>query len=76
MTVMLVVKMTALVMAVMNIFTKIGAGKFIFLTDGLQLIIAVLLMALAVLVVYHCSRKLFEKPKKQAVQAAPTADAK
>ena len=76
MTVMLVVTMTALVMAVMNIFTKIGAGKFVFLTDGLQLIIAVLLMALAVLVVYHCSRKLFEKPKKQAVQAAPTADTK
>ena len=62
MSVMLVVTMTALCMAVGNIFVKIGAGKFVFLTDGLQLIIAVLLMALAVMVAYHCLRKLFEKP--------------
>jgi carbon starvation protein len=62
MSVMLVVTMTALCMAVGNIFVKIGAGKFVFLTDGLQLIIAILLMALAVMVAYHCLRKLFEKP--------------
>ncbi|WBY63766.1 MAG: Carbon starvation protein A [Thermocaproicibacter melissae] len=65
MTVMLVVTMTALVMAVVNIFVKMGAGKFEFLTDGLQLIVAVLLMALAVMVAYHCLRKLVEKPEVQ-----------
>ena len=74
---MLVVTMTALVMAVGNIFTKMGAGKFVFLTDGLQLIVAVLLMALAVLVAYHCLRKLVEKPEAQKkagdVGGKPTA---
>jgi carbon starvation protein len=62
MAVMLVVTMTALVMAVVNIFVKIGAGSFVFLTDGLQLIVALLLMSLAVMVAFHCFRKLAEKP--------------
>ena len=76
MTVMLAVTMTALCMAVGNIFVKIGAGKFVFLTDGLQLIVAVLLMALAVMVAYHCLRKLFEKPQSAKVEekAAVSAD--
>lgn len=77
MTFMLVVTMTALVMAVVNIFAKAGAGKFVFLTDGLQLIIAVMLMTLAVMVAYHCLRKLFEKPEKQSKTkaSAKSADA-
>jgi carbon starvation protein len=62
MTFMLGVTMTALVMAVWNIFIKLGHGQFVFLTDGLQLIVASLLMALAVMVAYHCLRKLAEKP--------------
>jgi carbon starvation protein len=65
MTMMLVVTMTALVMAVINIFVKIGAGQFVFLTDGLQLIVAVLLMALAIMVAYHCLQKLFGKEKNK-----------
>lgn len=69
MTVMLVVTMTALVMAVSNIFTKAGAGKFVFLTDGLQLIVALLLMALAVMVALHCFRKLADPVKAPAVPA-------
>lgn len=64
MTVMLLVTMTALVMAVVNIFVKIGAGRFVFLTDGLQLIVAVLLMSLAVMVAFHCFHKLAEKNPK------------
>lgn len=64
MTVMLAVTMTALVMAVVNIFAKAGAGQFVFLTDGLQLILAVALMSLAVMVTFHCVRKLTEKPEK------------
>lgn len=75
MTFMLVVTMTALVMAVVNIFAKAGAGKFVFLTDGLQLIIAVMLMALAVMVAYHCLRKLFEKPEKQSKTKASAKNA-
>ena len=74
MTFMLIVTMTALAMAVINIFTKVGAGKFVFLTDGLQLIIAVLLMALAILVVYHCMRKLFAKPKQQSKEKVSAAN--
>jgi len=70
MTVMLVVTMTALVQAVINIFTKIGVGKFVFLTDGLQLIVAVLLMALAVMVAYHCLQKLFCKEKAETPSSA------
>ena len=65
MTVMLAVTMTALVMAVINIFVKMGAGSFVFLTDGLQLIVAVLLMFLAVMVAFHCFHKLVEKPAKK-----------
>ena len=73
MTVMLVVTMTALVMAVVNIFKKAGAGQFVFLTDGLQLIVALLLMALAVLVAFHCLKKLFGKagePSKPVAEKA------
>lgn len=62
MTVMLIVTLTALVQAVVAICKKIFVtGGFNFLTDGLQFIVAVLLMALAVLVVLHCSKKLFGK---------------
>lgn len=70
MTAMLVVTMTALVMAVINIFRKITAGSFVMLTDGLQLIVAVLLMSLAVMVVLHCSKKLFGKVEKSETQPA------
>ena len=69
MTVMLAVTLTALVMAVVNIFVKVGAGQFVFLTDGLQLIVAVLLMALAVMVVFHCVKKLFAKKPSPAPAA-------
>ena len=60
MTIMLVVTLTALVQAVAGICRKLFVtGGFQFLTDGLQLIVAVLLMALAVMVALHCSKKLF-----------------
>ena len=62
MTIMLVVTLTALVQAVVGICKKLFVtGGFSFLTDGLQLIVAVLLMALAVMVVLHCSKKLTGK---------------
>lgn len=62
MTIMLIVTLTALVQAVAGICKKLFVtGGFSFLTDGLQLGVAVLLMALAVMVVMHCSKKLTGK---------------
>ena len=57
-------------MAVANIFAKIGGGQFVFLTDGLQLIVAVLLMALAVMVAFHCLKKLAQKPGAVKIKEA------
>ena len=65
---MLCVTMTALVMSLYGIFTKITNGSFVFMIDGLQLILAIALMVLAVLVVKHCGKELLtgeiKEPKK------------
>ncbi len=63
MTFMFVVTMTALVISVYNIVLKLGAGSFVFMVDGLQLIIALALMTLAVLVVSNCWKELFRKTR-------------
>lgn len=55
---MFLVTMTALVMSVVGIITKLQAGTFVFMVDGLQLILALALMTLAVLVVKHCGKEL------------------
>ena len=60
MCMMLVVTFTTLIMAVIAIFKKLFiVGGFVFLTDGLQLIIAIALMLLALLVAANCFKKLF-----------------
>ncbi|MBR1658464.1 MAG: carbon starvation protein A [Synergistaceae bacterium] len=59
MTFMFVVTMSALVISVYNIVLKLGAGNFVFMVDGLQLIIALALMTLAVMVVSNCWKELF-----------------
>ncbi|MBQ7545047.1 MAG: carbon starvation protein A [Synergistaceae bacterium] len=59
MTFMFVVTMSALIISVYNIVLKLGAGSFVFMVDGLQLIIALALMTLAVLVVSNCWKELF-----------------
>ncbi|MBQ7219648.1 MAG: carbon starvation protein A [Synergistaceae bacterium] len=65
MTFMFVVTMSALIISVYNIVVKIGAGNFVPMVDGLQLVIALALMTLAVLVVYHCWKELISaKPSK------------
>lgn len=73
MIIMLLVTFTALVQSVVNICEKIFVvGGFSFLTDGLQLIIAILLMALAVMVALNCFKKLFgkmETPAEKSVKA-------
>ena len=58
MTVMFLVTMTALVMSVYGIICKLGDGSFVFMVDGLQLIIALALMTLAILVAKHCGGQL------------------
>ena len=55
---MFCVTMTALVMSVYGIVTKLMAGSFVIGVDGLQLVLALALMTLAVLVVKHCGREL------------------
>ena len=58
MTVMFIVTMSALVMTCVSIVGKFGTDQFVFWIDGLQMIIAVALMVLAVLVVKHCGKEL------------------
>ena len=58
MTFMFVATMLALLMSSYELATKIGTENFVFMTDGLQLIIAFALMILAVLIIRQCSREL------------------
>lgn len=61
MTIMLVVTFTALIQAAYGILKKIFVtGGFVFLTDGLQLIVAILLMALGFMVAFHSFNKMNE----------------
>ena len=70
MTFMFVVTMSALIISVYNIIMKLSAGSFVFMVDGLQLIIALALMTLALLVVTHCWRELVSaKAGKNTVTA-------
>lgn len=56
---MLVVTLTALGMSIYGIVKKIlFTGGFVFLTDGLQLIVAVALTTLAIMIVVHSVKKL------------------
>ena len=61
MTIMFCVTMNALGMSVWRIIGALSAGTFVFMVDGLQLIIAVALIALALMVVMHCLPKLSDK---------------
>lgn len=58
MAIMFVVTMTALVEQIIRIFSAWQAGTFVFMVHGLQFIVAVALIILALLVVYHCVLKL------------------
>ena len=58
MAIMFVVTMTALVEQIIRIFGAWQAGTFVFMVHGLQFIVAVALIVLALLVVYHCVLKL------------------
>ena len=63
MFVMLAVTFTALVQKTIALAANIAAHNATFLVDGLQLIVALLLMRLGVLVAYSCLKKLFTTTK-------------
>ena len=47
-----------------------NAGTAVFMVEGLQLIIAILLMVLGVVIVVNSGKELFNKKKESAKQAA------
>ncbi len=63
MFVMLAVTFTALVQKTIALVANVVAHNATFLVDGLQLIVALLLMILGVLVAYSCLKKLFTTTK-------------
>ena len=66
MTVMFVVTMTALAQQLLKIAHAWSAGTFVFMTHGLQAVIAIALIVLALLVVYHCIGRLVRGEKANA----------
>ena len=58
---MLAVTFTALIQKTIALVQNIASGQATFLVDGLQFIIAILLMILGVLVAFSCLKKLFGK---------------
>ena len=67
MFIMLAVTFTALIQKTIGLVANIANGQATFLVDGLQFIVAVLLMDLGVCVAFSCLKKLFgAKEKTQA----------
>ena len=66
MFIMLAVTFTALIQKTVALVRNIMAGQATFLVDGLQFIVAILLMVLGVLVAFSCLKKLFTAKKKEA----------
>ena len=67
---MLVVTFTALIQKTVALVKNVASGQATFLVDGLQLIVAILLMVLGVMVAYSCIRKLFGDGKNSEKEAA------
>ena len=66
MFVMLAVTFTALIQKTIALVSNIASGQATFLVDGLQFIVAILLMVLGVLVAFSCLKKLFTAKKQEA----------
>lgn len=66
MVIMLAVTFTALGLAIYKIVIKLGTPKFAILTDGLQLVFAVALVALGIMVAISCFKKLVGKGEEKA----------
>jgi carbon starvation protein len=67
---MLVVTFTALIQKTVALVKNVASGQAAFLVDGLQLIVAILLMVLGVMVAYSCIRKLFGAGKNSEKEVA------
>lgn len=64
MAIMFIVTMTALIKRILSIVKIVTTGaEFVFLVEGLQLIVAILLVCLAFMVAYNCLRELFKAKK-------------
>ena len=59
MTFMFLVTMSALCLSIYGIYKKAMAGVFFPMVEGLQLVVALCLMFLAINVVRHCTKELF-----------------
>nr|WP_320593866.1 carbon starvation CstA family protein [Acidaminococcus sp.] len=69
MTFMFIVTMSALCLSLYGIYGKLMAGTFVLMVDGLQLVVAVALMFLALMVVKHCGKELVgDASKSQTAQ--------
>ena len=68
--IMLCVTFTALVQRTIGLVKAFNAGTAVFMVEGLQLIIAILLMVLGVVIVVNSGRELFNKKKEAVKQAA------
>ena len=66
MFVMLAVTFTALIQKTIALVSNIAGGQATFLVDGLQFIVAILLMVLGVLVAFSCLKKLFTAKEQEA----------
>lgn len=71
--IMLCVTFTALVERSVSLVKAYNAGTAVFLVEGLQLIIAVLLMVLGVIIVVSCGKELFQKKESIKKSAASKA---
>ena len=68
--IMLCVTFTALVQRTIGLVKAFNAGTAVFMVEGLQLIIAILLMVLGVVIVENSGKELFNKKKEAVKQAA------
>ena len=68
--IMLCVTFTALVQRTIGLVKAFNAGTAVFMVEGLQLIIAILLMVLGVVIVVNSGKELLNKKKESAKQAA------
>ena len=65
MVLMLIITMTSLLMSIYNICMKLFVtGGFVFLTDGLQLIVAILLVLLGLMITLGSGKKLVQAKEK------------
>lgn len=71
---MLIVTFTALIQKTVALVKNITNGQATFLVDGLQFIVAILLMVLGVMVAFSCLKKLFVKEEANENAEANAAE--